>query len=482
MANNPRLNLGELEATRSKTKDRGRPLLALLVILILAGVVGWFWLARTPDKRDELLRRVDEVTGALPGVSSITGGSGTAGASGLVNNMKSAVASMVDSVMSRGTTPPEIGVTAGSALPGAPAPLSTAPTETDSTGMTAEASVEGAAAVNTAEPFGVGLTSSSGNATRPAEHAGLAGAGTVITAPEGTDPFTGGVTLQGGASERGDITAQTPPADAGRPDDMVVRVAFIEDLAKWLVGNYAPSGSAKGRGFLQVSLQAANMRYGVGMRGLYWIGDDLPKGRSEALRYVFTPSMLDALYRLYIDRFMESMALASDAPQGQNKPLTPTQRSDMYRQYAKRFRGLSGTLQGVAAMPDLLARGESMRADSQQVVEANTHYSELIYAQDQAREGGNTAGAASMQSRVDEAATAYQKALMKRERTREAFARAITNNAEARTLDDETRIYVGQWVGRRLREDKDKVDAALQAATLFLDLAQRFEQAAGADS
>lgn len=478
MANNPRLDLGKLNDPRNKLKDRGRPLLALLVIILLAGVMGWFWIARDPDTRETLVRTVDEVSASLPG------------ASGLVDNMKSAVGSMVNSAMNRETAPPTIGATAGTALPGAPAPLTPsseagASSPEASTGTITETDPALAAGAVLGQDSATqgnmtaqsGLPDPSGNATVPA---GIAG--TVTTAPEGTDPFTGGVTLQGGASERGDISSQTAPADAGRPDDMVVRVAFIDDLTKWLVGNYAPSGSTKGRGNLQVSLQAANMRYGVGMRGLYWLGEDLPKGRSEALRYVFTPSMLDALYRLYIDRFMEGMALASDAPEGQSKPLAPAQRSDMYRQYAKRFRGLSGTLQGVAALPDLLARGEAMRTDSQRVVEANNRYSELIFTQDQAREAGNTTGAEAMQPRIEEAASTYQKALVRRERTREAFARAITNNAEARTLDDETRIFVGLWVERRLREDKDKADAALQAATLFLDLAQRFEQAAGPNS
>lgn len=479
MAKNPRLDLGELNGPRSKIRDRGRPLLALLVILILSGVVGWFWLARDPDSRDTLVRKMDEVTAALPG------------ATGLIDNVKSTVGSMVDSAMNRETAPPTIGATAGTSLPGAPAPLATVPSETsgnasspvpsgtDQPLVTGEMSAQSpgqSSATQGDMAAQSGLPIPSGNATNPANPAA------VITAPEGTDPFTGGVTLQGGASERGDISAQTPPADAGRPDDMVVRVAFIEDLAKWLVSNYVPSSSTRGRGNLQVSLQAANMRYGVGMRGLYWLGEDLPKGRSEALRYVFTPSMLDALYRLYIDRFMEGMALAGDAPEGRGKPLTPAQRSDMYRQYAKRFRGLSGTLQGVAALPDLLGRAETMRAESQRVVEANNRYSELIFTQDQAREAGNISGSTAMQSRIDEAASAYQKAIVKRERSREAFAKAITNNADARILDDETRVYVGLWVERRLREDKDKVDAALQAATLFLDLAQRFEQAAGANS
>ena len=35
--------------------------LALLILVLLAGVVGWFWLARDPESRDAFSRRVSEL-------------------------------------------------------------------------------------------------------------------------------------------------------------------------------------------------------------------------------------------------------------------------------------------------------------------------------------------------------------------------------------------------------------------------------------
>lgn len=515
MQNTKQLNLSLPNKHPSKARsDRGRPLIALLIILILAGVVGWFWLARDPEARQELSRKVDEVVTAFPEVA------------GVVDTVKSSVVDMMDGALQQRSSSQPPAHTNSTALPGAPPPLvgngtslagSGAPiiegdaphpsgngtvgvgqtvgifdaNSPDAPQMQGQGGVGNQTASVDAGQLAssilrdsvngtIGLKSApAGNATLPANGTG-AGPGGVTKAPEGTDPFTGGMILQGGASERGQLNPEgSPPADAGRSDDMVVRVAFIEDLAKWMVGNYFPS--AKKRGQLQVSLQEANLRYGVGMRGLYWLGEDLPKGRSEALQYVFTPSMLDALYRLYVDRFMQSMAEAGDAPEGR-KPLSPEQRTDMYAQYAKRFRGLSGALQSVAAMPDLLVRGDAMRNAAQQVVDTNARYSELVYEHDVARESGNTARAEALSIRVREAAQVYQQAVVARERVRVDFARSLAKNPAARGLDDETRIYVGQWVERRVRENKDKIQAAQQAAIIFQDLAQRFERAAGVEN
>lgn len=498
MQKNVQLDLGNSDQRPRRGSDRGRPLFALLCIVILAGVLGWFWLARDPEARQELTRRVDEMATAFPQAAN------------MVDSVTATMGGLVDSALQgrAPAAPPE--PSTSTSLPGAPPPLvgtvpqaSTTPQPDDSqTGSppTLEAgnplALNGGSTTETAGRTGAPLSTTT-NATLPSTSTPATSSpamaqgstnGTksaphtpVTTAPEGTDPFTGGVVLQGGASQRGSLTPEgaPPPVDAGRKDDMVVRVAFIDDLATWLVSNYLPG---KKRGNLQASLQAANLRYGVGMRGLYWIGDDLPKGRSEALQYVFTPSMLDALYRLYIDRFMQSMAEAGDNPEGRSEPLSPAQRSDMYAQYAKRFRGMAGTLQSVASMPDFLSRGDTMRVAAQKVVEANARYSELVYQQDQARESGNTARQNALAPQVQAAAQAYQQAVVQREHAREAFARALAKNPAARSLDDETRVYVGQWVERRVRENKNKMDAAQQAATIFQDLAQRFEQAAGVEN
>lgn len=495
MQDDSRLNLGLNKKQRSSPSEKGRPLLAFVIIVVLAGVVGWFWLIRDPESRERLNQTVDSVRSAVADPSGAV--------SSVVSSVVSGASALLDSTLSKSqgpTTPPPVGQINGSALPGAPSPLvQPAPADTPSVtgnatspesillpGMPSGQPGSESGTLPQAAPLG----SLSANATTPQvavnEGPSPAPSGAAMSVeellrgkasnPEG--PLGNGSTQRGAVLPLGAGT----PRDAGRSEDMVVRPAFIDDLAQWMVDNYQPSRSSKGKGVLQVSMQAANLRYGAGMRGLYWIGDNLPKGRSEALQYVFTPSMLDALYRLYIDRFMEAMAQAGDHPDGRGKPLSPEQRSDLYAQYAKRFQGIAGALGGIAAMPDLNARVDTLRKAAQDVVNANARYSDLVFQQDKARESGNTAEAQRLAGQTQTAAAVYKEAVIKRERLRDAFAKSVGSNKAARLLDDETLVYVGMWIDRRVRDNRSKLDAASQASTIFDDLAKRFQQAAGADS
>lgn len=501
MQDDGRLNMELKKKRTSSVSEKGRPILALLIIFVLAGVVGWFWLARDPESREQLNQAVDSVRTVIADPSGSVAGT--------VSSILSGAGELLDSTLGKRQgpiAPPPVGETKGNALPGAPSPLVTPAPDTEMVTLSAQ---NGTLPLSQAENGT--LPESSLTGTMPADNATLQGSQTNSTGQSGvTGPAANATLAEGpvqsrgsaedrllrgepsnpegplgnGATQRGALSplGATPPLDAGRDDDMVVRPAFIDDLAQWMVDNYQPSRSKTNKGSLQVSMQAANLRYGAGMRGLYWIGDNLPKGRSEALQYVFTPSMLDALYRLYIDRFMEAMAQAGDKPEGRDTPLTPEQRRDMYTQYASRFQGLAGALSGVASMSDLTAKVDTMRKSAQDVVSANARYSDLVFQQDQAREKGDTAAAQRLATEAQAAANIYKNAVIKRERQLDAFAKTVRSNRNARLLDDETLVYVGMWIDRRVRENSSKLDAASQASTIFDDLAKRFMQAAGDNS
>lgn len=439
-ANRLKMAVHEEHVEGETASERGKPLVAFLIILILAGVVAWFWLARDPDSRRKLTESMDRVGSAVQHVVSFASretGKNTAS----------------------GGEPPKAGVPSRTPVSSLSAPVPSAVEQTPP-GVTEEIG---------AVQNGRGPVFSLGDSEDTRAEAGNA-----------PDP---GTSVPGGAAQRGALVGleETVASPAvGRQDDAVVRVLFIEDLAKWLVAGYQPSAGGKGR--LSVNLQAANLRYGVGMRGLSWIGDDLPKGRVEALDYVFTPDMLSALYKLYIERFMAAMEQAGEAPAANGKRLTAEQRADMYNLYARRFRGLSGSLQGVASLPDLTQRMDALHEAVRRVVAVNAAYSDAVFAFDAAREQGDTARAAALRRQVDAAGQRYREAVVERERTAAALARAIRHNAAARALDDDTLLYVASWVDRRVRQKPQAVEAAFQAATLFLELAQRFEQASGRTS
>ncbi len=387
---------------------------ALLAVLLAAGVSGWFWLARDPEKREQMVRHMVEL-GAV--VRDIT------------VSLHSAAVSLRDRAAGIPPRPGE-GMSETQTLPGAPPRL--------------------------------GL---SGSMEHPPEEVEKALAEQIVP-------------IEGGASERGRLSDTTAiPPDAGRRDDAVVRITFIDDLAKWLVEGYTPSKTVDRAGAVGINLQAANLRYGLGMKGLAWVGQDIAAGRTAALEHFFTPSMLDALYKMYIDHFMDALTQAAGEPRSDGITLTPEQQREMYLLYSRRFRGMSGALQGVAALPDFSGQMEKLKAASQEVINASNRYSDLVLRQDAVRTGGDNTRIRKAKEQLQAASGAYRQAVREREQARADLAGGIRKNQAARLLDDDTLLYVASWVERRVNGAPEKMDAVLQGATLFLELAKRLEAA-----
>jgi len=423
------------------------PWLPVVLVLLLAGGAAWFWLGSEPGQREAL---VDATRETLAEVKDKAGQvmSGDATEAGSSERMPMGSTSGPTDGASGTDT---IGDTAenrdASGASGGEEP-----------GMAADAGEGG-------EEFGDG--DATDGASAGADQPGSSG---TVAGPEA--PVTRGLLATD--------TDHAVPSDIARRDDAVVRVAFIDDLAAWMVAGYTPATSRGGRGMISVGIQSANARYGVGMQGLSWIGDDLPAGRAEALAYVYTPSMLDALYRMYIDHFMDAMATASEGPRKDGKVLEPEQIAEMYRLYARRFRSLSGAMQGIAAETDLRERAARIHTASQKMMEANSRYMEAVFAFDQARaSGGNEKAVDTARMSMETASDAYQQATYERDQLREELIGIIRNNPEARSLGDDNVLYVALWVDRRLQKSPQALDATMQTATLFLDVAQRFENVAG---
>ena len=340
---------------------KGHHGLALLILILLAGVVVWFWLARDPEAREEFSNRMA--------------------------SLRESAINLAADLMSRTTTPPsppDVGAVAGNSLPGAP-PKYRSPIETP-------AELDEALAEQ-----------------RPVQ--------------------------PGGAEVRGPVAPgeQVPP-DAGRKDDQVVRIAFIDDLASWLVSHYVPAATPGRSGRLSASLQGANLRYGMGMTGLAWIGDDLPAGRTAALNHLFTPGMLDAIYRLYVDRFMEAVNRSAATPLPSGEALSPAQRSEFFKLYARQFRGVAGALQALASMPDFNRQMENLSAAAQRVVDTNAQYSELTFAADEARSNGELTRYSTLRQQMAAKGQQYQQAVIAREQAKSAFVQALKRTPELITL------------------------------------------------
>lgn len=257
-----------------------------------------------------------------------------------------------------------------------------------------------------------------------------------------------------------------------------MRIAFIDDLASWLVSHYVPAATPGRSGRLSASLQGANLRYGMGMTGLAWIGDDLPAGRTAALNHLFTPGMLDAIYRLYVDRFMEAVNRSAATPLPSGEALSPAQRSEFFKLYARQFRGVAGALQALASMPDFNRQMENLSAAAQRVVDTNAQYSELTFAADEARSNGELTRYSTLRQQMAAKGQQYQQAVIAREQAKSAFVQALKRTPEARYLDDDALLFIASWIDRRTHNNPEKLTAAGQAANLFRDLAGHFDAAA----
>ncbi len=262
----------------------------------------------------------------------------------------------------------------------------------------------------------------------------------------------------------------TPPASEGRQDDAVVSSRFTGDLARWMVQGYHLGKG--GKGYLAVGLPAANMHYASTLKGFNWSGDNLYAGRQDILSYVFSSGMLNGLYRLYVDRFLQNLDAAAAA-----RSLTEAQMQDMYALYARQFNGLAGVLDGLADIPDLAARLGGLTALANVVAEADTRYGMLTVERERAKMAGDADRARALGKEVNQAMRAYQQAVQQRERETRSLIKAVKRNEDARIMDDSAILFVASWVGRRFDRRED-IQAVQAAAGISADLARRLMEKA----
>lgn len=282
----------------------------------------------------------------------------------------------------------------------------------------------------------------------------------------------GAVPMPADPGAEGEIDPDAVPMAPKVAEDSVVRSQFVDDLADWMVSRYQPgkSGGTSGAG-----VQSANLRYGGALKGL-GISGDIPAGREALLRYAFTPTMLEALYTLYVDRFVEHLGTAAATPQ-EGKALTPSQIDDMYRLYAAKLALLAGVLDGVAAVPDLSQKLENMEKSAQRALDIHTQVAEAVFALDQAREGGSRTKIAAAQLRVDGLNAQYQRAMNERAASQQALTSVVRGHGAPHEADDDTILFVAGWAGRRQAKHPHTQATLRKGAQLLRDLSGRLQRA-----
>lgn len=265
-----------------------------------------------------------------------------------------------------------------------------------------------------------------------------------------------------------------PPALPKVEEDSVVRSLFVEDMAQWMVSRYQPS---KDGGRVGAGVQSANMRYGTSLRGITYRGEDVLAGREILFRYAFTPSMLRALYGLYVDRFVEDLAQAAAEPR-QGEALTAQQTDEMYRAYAARFSALAQVLDNIAAVPDLRERMDKVNQSTQKAIDIHSQVAEAVFVLDEARDAGKDGPIEAAQLRVNGLNAQYRRAIDERTLAQQALVTSIRGTGEGRTLDEDAVMFVAMWIERRMVKQPAAQQTAKVAAQILQDLAGRLHQAA----
>lgn len=423
--------------SRGKAPSSGK-IAAAAIILVLIGLALWKFLPGDEARQtgDEALRRPDGVAESVSGREGSAAGSAPSSAGERLP------------ITEMGPDDPAVAPPVGPAVNGSgsdnvvqpPAGVAPLPIQTSPLPGSEE---EGEDEPDEVDRALAGETSSSSSRLTPDQRAGL-------------------------PSVASSLSEAAVPDDAGRGSDSVVTPDFVRNLARWLVDCYQPGGrSARGR--TTATLMAANMRYGSGLTGLRHAGGDPARGRAAVLNYVYSPGMLDALYRLYVDRFLNEIA---DAAAMRKPPLDGDRMVDMLTLYAGRFQEIGAALRGVAALPDLRVRVEAVRRAGREVTRCNGVFADVLFAYDQAREAGRAQDADALRGRMMEASHAVQRAMDNRAAARRVLADAVRRSAGGRVPGEDTLVYLAEWVDRR----GDGSGAATRMASdLFFRLSERFD-------
>lgn len=270
----------------------------------------------------------------------------------------------------------------------------------------------------------------------------------------------------GGLITPPDTTTSPVEAQAWQ-EDQHIRLRFVEDLAHWLTAQYRP-GKNQGQ---VADIRALNERYGTKLVGLHGTGADAMAVRTFLLRYAFTPSMLEALYALYSDRFLAALSLeAATITTPTGKPLNSAQKKQLYTTCATRCTTLAALLDGLTALPDLGTRLQ--RLDTLEAESATLHLqsSEAAMRMADAQKAGQWQRMRQLRRDTTALHARYRNILEQQRVERQHLGSA----AHASGVDEDTLLFAARWVQRRLIAQPQTAHAALNKASAILrDMAQR---------
>lgn len=260
-----------------------------------------------------------------------------------------------------------------------------------------------------------------------------------------------------------------PPAESPAKEDSVVPLSLIDDMAKFLASNFWPVGThpmAKDKAISTASLKWANIKYGSQLQGFSVDHSKPAVERQRVLKYVFTPAMIDTLYKLYGAHFFTRLdeearaQLRGDA----NLPLDSAQLGDMYDLYAVAAQGIVESIYAYMLTPDVRSLVAAYAKASSDAVGAYRAFSTNMK-----QKPGNDL----------DSARRYQASILEREQKREALVSALRRNGAPEDMDADSLAYTAQWLYRRgegAEESLKALASVLHACALnFRTIGNRYD-------
>lgn len=245
-------------------------------------------------------------------------------------------------------------------------------------------------------------------------------------------------------------------------EDSRIPPDYLQLMAQWLVKNYR---AHSGGGLALSSVQALNSMLGD------TVGQNTAGGRLSVLRYVFQPSMIEGLYNIYIDRFIESVKLEAS-----KKGLDLKARQKMGNDLANWANEIASGMEGVITMENLSAQLDNIEKLAQNTINLNASLAASIYELDEIR--NRKKGAMELEAaqlRVEGLTARFRRAEEEHRLAKKNLAKRI-RKVGGNSLDDDSLLFLCYWARRRMGENANALVTLRGAVALMRDLSRRFAE------